>query len=117
MRNIPLRSTRSERLFAFSASALSLFSFGGKFSERVVSRSGKHAREPVVLFVWLLVHQEGTSVVIYTQSLYYLFDITVHLSSFPLKTTLCRMLDLNGLVAFAEIHFTGFIGFGKCRQH
>ena len=44
-------------------------------------------------------------------------DITVHLSSFPFKTTLCRMLGLIGLVAFAEIHFTGFIGFGKYRQH
>ena len=40
---------------------------------------------------------------IYTQSLYNLFDITVHLSSFPFKTTLCRMLGLIGLVAFAEI--------------
>ena len=35
--------------------------------------------------------------VIYTQSLYYLFDITVHLSSFPFKTTLCQMLGLIGL--------------------
>ena len=51
--------------------------------------------------------------VIYTQSLYYLFDIIVHLSSFPFMTTLCRMLGLIGLVAFAKIHFTGFIGFGK----
>ena len=46
--------------------------------------------------------------VIYTQSLYYLFDITVHLSSFPFKTTLCPMLGLISLVAFAEIHFTGY---------
>ena len=117
MGNFPIRSTQSKRLFAFSASALSFFSFGGKFSGRVVSRSGKHSRQSVVLFVCLLVRQEDTSVVIYTQSLYYLFDITVNLSSVPFKTTLCQMLGLIGLNAFAEIHFAGFIGFGKCQQH
>ena len=108
MRHFSLRSTRSELLFAFSASVLSPFSFGGKFSGRVVFRSGKVRRQPVVLFVCLLVRQEDTSVVIYTQSLYYLFDITVHFSSVPFKTTVLRMLGLTGLVAFAEIHFTGY---------
>ena len=39
--------------------------------------------------------------VIYTQSLYYLFDIAMHLSSVPFKTTLCQMFGLIGLVAFA----------------
>ena len=29
-------------------------------------------------------------------------------SSVPLKTTLCRMLGLIGLVCSAEIHFTGY---------
>ena len=108
--------SQSERLFAFSASVLSLGCVcvgggggawegsGGKFSGRVVTRSGKHGH--VVLFVCLLVRQEDTSVVIHT-SVYYLFDITVHLSTVPCKTTLCRMLGLTGLVAFAEIHFTG----------
>ena len=83
MRHFPLKSTRSECLFAFSASVLSLFLWGrggggggGKSSGRDVSRSGKHGRQPVVLFVCVLVRQEDTSVVIYMQSLYYLFDIS-----------------------------------------
>ena len=46
--------------------------------------------------------------VICTQNLYYLFDISVQSSRIPFKTTLCRMLGLIGLVAFAEIHFTGY---------
>ena len=46
--------------------------------------------------------------VIYTHSLCYLFDITVHLSSVPFKATLCQMLGLIVQVAFAEIHFTGY---------
>ena len=108
MCHFPLRSTRSEHFFAFFLHLYNHFSFGGKFSGRVVSRSGKHGRQPVVLFVCLLVHQEDTSVVIYTQSLYYLFDITVHLSSVPFKTTLCQMFGLHDLVAFAKIHFTGY---------
>ena len=110
MRNFPLRSTRSERLFAFSASALSLFPLGANFPDgysldlantldnRLFSScddsSGRHIGGHLGLHA-----------------------ITAHLSSFPFKTTLCRMLGLIGLVAFAEIHFRGFIGFGKCRQH
>ena len=46
--------------------------------------------------------------VIYTQSVCYLFDVTVHLSSVPFKTTLCQMLGLIGLIAFAQIHFTDY---------
>ena len=84
------------------------FSFGGKFFGRVVSRSGNHGRQPVVLFVCLLVRQEDTLVVICTQSLYYLFNIAVQSSSVPFKTVLCRMLGLVGLVASAEIHFPGY---------
>ena len=36
------------------------------------------------------------------------FDVTVQSSRITLKTTLCRMLNLIGLVAFAEIHLTGY---------
>ena len=67
-------------MFAFSASVQSLFSFGGHFSGRVVSRSGNHGRHPVVLFICLLVHQEDTSVVIYTQSVYYLCWVPVRIT-------------------------------------
>ena len=77
-------------------------------SGRVVSRFGIHCRQSVVLFICLLARQEDTKVVIYMQNLYCLFDITVHLSSVPFKTTLCRMLGLIGLVAITEIHFTGY---------
>ena len=62
----------------------------------------------MLLFVSLLVRQEDTSVVICTQSLYYLFDIAVYLSIDPFEKTLCRMFGLTGLVASAEIHFTGY---------
>ena len=107
--HFPLRSTRSERVFlCFFCICTNTFSFGSKFSGRVVSRSGKHGRQSVVLFVCLFVRQEDTSVVIYTQSLCYLFDITVHLSSVPFKTTLRQMLGLNDLVTFAKIHSTGY---------
>ena len=46
--------------------------------------------------------------VICTQSLYRSFDVTPQSSSVPFKTTLCRMLGLVGLAAFAEIHFSGY---------
>ena len=94
MRHFPLRSTRSERLFAFSVSVDHFF-FWGQVFRRVVSRSGKNGREPVVLFVCLLVRQEGTSVVIYTQSLYHLFDIIVHLSR-PIRPNIRHSVVLNG---------------------
>ena len=96
MRHFPLRSTRSELFFPFFYIWTITFSFWGKFSGQVVSRSGNHGRPLVVLFV------------IYTQSLYYLFDITVHLSSVPFKTALCLMLGLTGLATSVENHFTGY---------
>ena len=117
MRNFPLRSTWSEHLFAFSASVLSLFLLGANFLLRVVSRSGNTVDNRLFSSsaCWFVRKTHRWS---FTRKvLYYLFDITVHLSSFPFKATLCRMLGLFGLVAFAEIHLTGFISFGKCRQH
>ena len=61
-----------------------------------MSRSG---RQPLVLFICLLVSHEDTLVIICSQSLHYFFDMTAQSSSVPLKAKLCRMLSLIGLVA------------------
>ena len=47
--------------------------------------------------------------VIYTLSLYHLFDETVQLYSVQFKTTQCQIYGLVGLVASAEIHFTNYL--------
>ena len=44
----------------------------------------------------------------FTRKVCVMFDTAVHLSSVPFRTTLCRMLGLIGLVAFVEIHYTGY---------
>ena len=103
MRHFPLRSTRSERLFAFLHLYYHFFFWRQFFSDGwsldLANTVGNRLFSlSACWFVrnthWWLFTRKG---------LYYLFDITVRLSSVPLKTTLCRMLGLTGLVALLKL--------------